>query len=368
MTKVTNRFGTQNIYSIDDILNNNSHACIYIACTACMSVWTDGLSFIERFYQQNPDTSVIISNEFDEYTSDAIVLSCQVTDLAIYNDIKVMEELHNRDIEFRKEHPTFSPINIYCGGCLAQRFDIPLPDYVRRLDVFRTENISLSEDTFKKIDYRKPFWNKNLKDDADEFEEGNLFRHMYPLKIGAGCHGKCTYCTIRDTRGPSYHLTPAQQEQEFLDHDDVVLICDSPSPEQINGWIDIAIKHNKPISFRNVEPPIANICMNNLFKLAEKGLLKIFHCPIQSIHEEALRKMNRNVKATFEYINNAQKLHDMGVFVATNIIIDYVENDNDYNTQSFMRDFFDYVSWNPYFDGNFDMKKAEERFNHYIGG
>ena len=360
MQLITNRFGTENMYTVDDIINENHHACIYVVCTACMSVWTDALSYIESHPNIN------FTRKFDEYVSDVIVLSCQVTDLAIYNDIKTMEEIHKRDIEIRKEHHNFPPTNIYCGGCLAQRFDIPLPDYVRRLDVFRTENISISEETFKKIDYRKPFWNTNLKDDADEFEEGNLFRRMYPLKTGAGCHGKCTYCTIRDTRGPSYQVNASDQEQEFVDHEDVVLICDSPSPEQINDWIEIAIKHNKPISFRNVEPPVANYCMNNLIRLASKGLLRIFHCPIQSIHEEALRKMNRNVKATFDYIKNAQKLHELGVIVATNIIIDYVEGDNDYNTWSFIRDYFDYVSWNPYFDGNFDIKKAEERFNYYF--
>ena len=360
MQLVTNRFGTEDMYTIDDIINENHHACIYVACTACMSVWSDALSYIESHPNIN------FTREFDEYVSDVIVLSCQVTDLAIYNDIKTMEEIYNKDMEIRKIHPNFPPVNIYCGGCLAQRFDIFLPSYVRRLDVFRTEGIPISEKTFEKIDYRKPFWNTNLKDDADEFEEGNLFRHMYPLKIGAGCHGKCTYCTIRDTRGPSYHMKPTEQEKEFIDHDDVVIVCDSPSPEQINGWIDIAIKHNKPISFRNVEPPVANICMINLIHLASKGLLKIFHCPIQSLHISALRKMNRDVKATFEYLDNVNKLRERGVIVATNIIIDYVEGDNDKSTWSVMNYYFDYISWNPYFDGNFNMEKAEQRFNYYF--
>ena len=132
MTRVTNRFGTEEMYTIADIVDANKRSIIYVTCTACMSVWTDALSYIEDedYYGDG-----FFTREFDEYVTDAIVLSCQVTDFAIYNDIKVMEELHNRDIEFRKEHPTFSPINIYCGGCLAQRFDIPLPDYVRRLDV-----------------------------------------------------------------------------------------------------------------------------------------------------------------------------------------------------------------------------------------
>lgn len=360
MNVVKNRFGEEEIYTIDDIAKKNPYAWIYVTCAACMSVWTDALSYIESHPNIN------FTREFDEYVSDVIILSCQVTDLAIYNDIKIMEEMHKRDIEMRKEHPTLPPINIYCGGCLGQRFDIELPEYVRRIDVFRTENISISNDTFEKIDYRKPFWVKNWKDYDSDVEEGHLFRNMYPLKIGAGCHGKCTYCTIKDTRGPSYHLDPRDQEKEFLKHDNVVIICDSPSVEQINGWIDIALYHNKPISFRNVEPPVANACMKNLFKLADKGLLHIFHCPIQSYDPEALKKMHRDVRATIAYIENAQKLHEKGVFVATNVIIDYVDGDNDYNAWSFYRDYFDYVSWNPYFDGHFDMGKAKERFEYYI--
>ena len=27
---------------------------------------------------------------------------------------------------------------------------------------------------------------------------------------------------------------------------------------------------------------------------------------------------------------------------------------------------FDYYSWNPYFDGNFDMDRAKQRFKKYI--
>ena len=28
---------------------------------------------------------------------------------------------------------------------------------------------------------------------------------------------------------------------------------------------------------------------------------------------------------------------------------------------------FDYYSWNPYFDGNWDLEKAKMRFKKYIG-
>ena len=63
-----------------------------------------------------------------------------------------------------------------------------------------------------------------------------------------------------------------------------------------------------------------------------------------------------------------QLVREMGTLIATNIIIDYVydgKNYPNYDRKTLERD-FDYYSWNPYFDGNFDMDKAKERFQKYI--
>lgn len=348
MREVTNRFGEGILYGRDDL-----GLSIYTVCTACMSVWSDFLSYIS-----SRDRLV---KEFTSYvwdkTDTIVVLGCQVTDLAIYNDLKTAESLHSR----------YPNLPIYMGGCLAYRFDIELPDYIRRLEVIREEYQPINY--FDLIDYRKPFWNRSLADDADEFETGNLFRHSYPLKIGAGCHGKCKYCTIRDTRGNSYEADAYLQVKEFLDHDDVVLISDSPTIEQIRDWVKIAMRYHKPISFRNVEPYVAVLCRNRLNWLAMRGLLKVLHCPIQSNDPKVLRAMNRNVKTTLEFIDLAQDLRDKGVKVATNIIIDYpVDGEVVHNMpEEWLNEHFDYWSWNPYFDGKWNYEKAKERFEKYIG-
>lgn len=363
MKTITNKFGTEEIYTMDDIViehiyaKNKNNPCIYTACTACMSVWTDMLSYIEEQYVKG--SIITFTGELNHDVTDAIILGCQVTDLAIYNDIKTAEAIHN-------ERPD---ITIYIGGCLAQRFDIPLPEYIRRLDVTRCEYMPLSEETIAKVDYKKPFWNKNLRDTDDELTTGNLFRHMYPLKIGAGCHGKCEYCTIRDTRGPSYEADAYLQVKEFLDNEDVVVISDSPTVKQIKDWCHIAERYNKQISFRNVEPQIAMMCSDELHKLAELGLLRIFHSPIQSEDAMTLKCMGRDVENTFKYIQFAQELRKLGVIVATNIIIDYKPKGKEpfiNPSADWMNEHFDYWSWNPYFDGEFNMEKAEERFKKYI--
>ncbi len=361
MKEITNRFGTGILYDKADLGKS-----IYCVCTACMSVWSDFLSFANSELKKGKKgrcvTPYFVEDEPKEVLSptDAIVvLGCQVTDLAIYNDLKTAEELHGR----------FPGIPIYMGGCLAQRFDIELPDYLRRLDIVREEYADLKYvNGF--IDYKKPFWNRELKANDDEFADGNLFRHMYPLKIGAGCHGKCKYCTIRDTRGEAYQADAYLQVREFLDHADegVVVISDSPTVQQIKDWCHIAKRYHKPISFRNVEPQNANACRTELISLANKGLLKIFHCPIQSENAEVLQAMNRNVEETHKYIALAQDLRKMGTKVATNIIIDYVIGEELIHNmpEDWLDSYFDYWSWNPYFDGKWDYQKAEERFNKYI--
>ena len=364
MRNVTNKFGSRAMWTLADgkrLCNHEVTGKIkaYIACVACLSVYTDLLSYISK-YKNGENNDIEFSSRLSEDTDIAIVLSCQVTDLSIFNDLSVMEDIH-------KNYPN---VQIFCGGCLAQRFDIHLPEYVRRLDVERAEGTPINGHAFQSVDYKKPFWNKNLKDDADEYEDGNLFRKMYPLKIGAGCHGGCKYCTIRDTRGPSYNTDAYTQIQEFLDHEDVVLICDAPSVKQIRDWCSIADKYNKHVSFRNVEPPVANACRKELVDLAKKGLLKVFHCPVQTLDENLLKAMNRDAKATFEYIETTRReLRSLGVVVATNIIIDYIYDGVRYDNPSKdeMLELFDYYVWNPYFNGNFDYNRAKERFARYIG-
>lgn len=367
MKEVKNRFGNGVLYEKADLGGG-----IYCVCTACMSVWSDFLSFAnselinmksysKHRIEKDVTPNFIKNDVILKDTDTIVVLGCQVTDLAIYNDIKTAEELHSQ----------YPNTPIYMGGCLAYRFDIELPNYLRRLEVIRTTYQDLKYvNGF--IDYRVPFWNTELKNDSEPLEKGNLFRHMYPLKIGAGCTGSCKYCTIRDTRGESYQTDAYLQLNEFLEHANeewVVLISDSPSVSQIEDWCHLADRYKKNISFRNVEPHIAMKCSGCLENIASQGLLKIFHCPIQSNNAELLKEMNRDVKSTLEFIEFAQELRSLGVIVATNIIIDYTIDDKIYHNmdEEWLNNHFDYWSWNPYFDGVWDIDKAKERFKKYLG-
>jgi hypothetical protein len=161
--------------------------------------------------------------------------------------------------------------------------------------------------------------------------------------------------------------------KEFIDNDNVVLIADSPTAGQIIDWCDIARVIGKTVSFRNVEPPVGMLpsVRRHLTDLAKAGLLNIYHSPVQHTDHRVLTDMHRDVDSTFGFtgyddgVGFARELRDLGVFLATNVIIDYKEFPNPDKDKLSV---FNYVSWNPYWDGKWDRAKAEKRFEKYFGG
>lgn len=369
-----NSFGYGEIYTIDEIVANEGKTgrlMVYCTSTACMSVTSDALSWASK--QENHGKVIFVSNNIPKNNNMIFVLGCQVTDLAILNDIKTIERLH-------KENPE---AKVYVGGCLAYRFDIELPEYANRLAVMRSEYTPIDYMWAHSINWEKPFWVNDWNENDSELSDGHLFRDMYPLKIGAGCSGNCSYCTIRCTRGNSYETDAFLQISEFVNNDNIVLVSDSPSEKQIKDWCCIAKRYNKEISIRNIEPHVACKCYAELVELSLMGLLKIFHCPIQSNNPEVLSLMNRDVDSTIKATGLMGALRALGTKVATNIIIDYaipIKTDVqlvnkvglNYSkmypniSKDWMDEHFDYWSWNPYFDGHWNREKAEENFYGYI--
>jgi tRNA A37 methylthiotransferase MiaB len=313
-----------------------------------MSVLADFLSWAnlepDRFVKNPEDADTIV------------VLGCQVTDLAVLNDLRNVEQLH---ADYNKP--------VYLGGCIALRFDIEVPNYVNRLGVVRSVETPIKNKSL--VDFAKPFWVKNFKENEDNLSDGNLFRNMYPLKIGAGCTGHCKYCTIRFTRGIAYERNAYDQIDEFLDNENVVLISDSPTAKQIEDWCNIAVENKKQISIRNVEPHVVMATYEHLLNAAKNGVLKILHSPIQSCMSDVLKAMGRNSQSTIDFILKVKELRSHGVIVATNIIIDYEVNGEIINNMNddFMKSTFDYYVWNPYWNGEWNRERAEERFKKYIG-
>ncbi|NCN86804.1 radical SAM protein [archaeon] len=328
----------EKIFDIDELTGT-----VFLSCAACMSVYADALSWANANKERIVKDPALADN--------IIVLSCQVTDLAVLSDIRTLENYMKKYVGKK----------YFISGCLAKRLDVKLEEGVQRLECPRKFYQPIEDKSLVK--FEKPFWITNFEETEEQLASGNIFRNMYPLRIGKGCPFNCSYCTIRITRGKFAECYSNKLEEEFLRFEDVLLTADSPMINQIKEWHDIAIKHNKPFSIRNVEPSIVCGCRNEFLNLAKKGLLKIFHSPIQSDNEAVLKDMNRNVKDTFETIELARELKKYGVVIATNIIIDYKNFVQDFSR---IMDLYDYVSWNPLWDGKWDRKKAEERFEKYI--
>lgn len=317
---------------------------VYMTCSACMSVWADGLSWANAYPER-------IARD-PEDASNLVVLSCQVTDLAILNDLRTAEGLQEK----------FPDKNFYISGCLGKRPDVELPDFLQRLETPREAYQFLYDKTL--VNFEIPFWVKEFDESAEETAQGNLFRNMYPLRIGKGCPNKCTYCTIRVTRGDFEQYDAKKLEDEFLTFDDILLVADSPTVRQVKDWHEIAVRNNKGFSIRNVEPSITVRCQDELLDLANRSLLKVYHSPIQSSTEAVLKDMNRNVKETFETIAIARKLKEQGVYIATNVITDYKDFAQDFSDVYAL---YDYVSWNPLWNSVWDRKNAESRWDKYFG-
>jgi tRNA A37 methylthiotransferase MiaB len=332
------------------VLNNPAEKTIkdlegktYMTCSACMSVWADGLSWANAHPER-------VTKKVEEADNIA-VLSCQVTDLAILSDLRTAERYHAR----------FPGKQVFISGCLAKRRDIGLPEFVKRLETPR-ENYQFLWDR-SLVHFERPFWVRDFKEEDKEHSEGHLFRSRYPLRIGKGCPNHCTYCTIRVTRGDFEQYATSRLESEFLTFDNVLLVADSPTEQQVKEWCAVAQKHRKGFSIRNVEPSVVVRCKSELVSLAEQGLLQEFHSPIQSSSSDVLRDMHRNVQSTLQTMELARGLKERGVYIATNIIIDYKNFKQDFSE---VYKLYDYVSWNPLWDGVWNRTRAEERFEKYI--
>lgn len=86
----------------------------------------------------------------DDTAYSIVVLGCQLSDTAILNSLRHLENLMTK-------YPTKK---FYVGGCLAKRFDVELPESVIRLDALMNENQWIISK--KAVDYADPFWVENF--------------------------------------------------------------------------------------------------------------------------------------------------------------------------------------------------------------
>lgn len=308
----------------------------YVLGCACLSIQAEMLSYANA----HPEMFTRMPGEADNI----VVLGCQVTDLAVLNDIRSMEALQE----------AYPGKKYFMGGCLSRRFDIQLPEGVHRLDHMREDKQVIHSRWV--IDWKVPFWTKDA---------GTRFRDSYPVRVGGGCAKKCSYCTIKITRGDAYDLLDEagikKMDHEIKLYENPVIIADSPTVRQIALACRSAIDHKKKISLRNIEPDVFVAARPEIHTAIEAGVIDTLHVPVQSDNSLVLEDMCRPSKPISDLFETAQMYKGLCTF-ATNIIVDY----KDFPNPQSVYNVFDDVSWNPYWDGKWDREEAKKRWTKYL--
>jgi len=368
----------QEIVQIEEIESNK-----YIACAACISVYADAALWTAS---RGSEVKAISVHNNPSAPISLIVLGCQVTDLAVLNTLKIAAQL-KRDLALGG-----SKDEVYIGGCLGSRLDIPMEyqgETFKRVAPFSDTNRPFVPE---KVSWRYPYWADSRADyKKSTSEDGWRFRDLYPIVTSRGCTKKCTYCTVRDLRPHTFYkdlvdisnigkLSSLFKKLKKSSARTLLLTADSPSGEEIITWLDIIRNENSlfkndessnnlfDVALRNVEPSVFVRIADELKNDIQNGLISALHVPIQSIKQNIIEDMNGNWDASKETIKIVKSIKS--VFptfpIYTNIIIDYKGMDTFADYQAVAK-IFDSVSWNPYWDGKWDINKAKARWKNYIG-
>ena len=152
---------------------------VALKCAACLSVWADALSWANNVRNKHTPSTWNADN--------IVVLGCQVTDLAVLNDLRVMADLRS---QLEADNPSKAR-RFLVGGCLAKREDIPLPEGWERVEDLRSDYTHIGQGDI--VGLVPPFWVPGFeKKHPNKLRPGGLFRDHYPLRIGVGCKGNCS--------------------------------------------------------------------------------------------------------------------------------------------------------------------------------
>lgn len=134
------------------------------------------------------------------------------------------------------------------------------------------------------------------------------------VQIQGGCDHKCSFCIIREARGPSYSLTPKivlSQIQKLVDmgHQEIVLTGvdisswgkdfdhDKASLGQLAALILRDIPQLKRLRFSSLDPAVEDDAMIELFQ-SEQRLMPHIHLSLQAAEDRVLANMGRRHSAS----------------------------------------------------------------------
>jgi tRNA A37 methylthiotransferase MiaB len=302
---------------------------IAIVSAACRTVTAEW----ENWAQQ------LSSNEFSdlEGAQTMVIIGCQVTDLAILNDLRTAEHLQT----------IYPDKKIVLGACVAARDDISF-DFPRVTLPLGIANLDASTFSVRHVKWLEPFWSP----------QETFLRDGVSVRTSRGCLSACAYCSINKVRG-GHEVYPLSRRSVVPG---AVLVADSPSANEVRAFLGASHLNRAKVSLRNLEPEVAFGTKVETTVAAEAGLLGIWHVPIQSTNPEVVGKMRRDPSMLEKIISLAADLRRLGVKTATNIIENFVPGDTSPDAESL----FDHVSRNPYWNGHWKRSIAEARWTNLI--
>ncbi len=141
------------------------------------------------------------------------------------------------------------------------------------------------------------------------------------VQIQGGCDHKCSFCIIREARGPSYSLTPQMilpQIQKLVDmgHQEIVLTGvdisswgndldhNQASLGQLAALILRDIPRLKRLRFSSLDPAVQDDAMIELFQ-SEARLMPHIHLSLQAAEDRVLANMGRrhNVRSAAQWMD-----------------------------------------------------------------
>lgn len=330
--QVTNKFGSSVMLTGADLVDKK----VFIYNCACLTIQSEVLGWA------NANKSSIVTSPQDADT--IVVLGCQVTDFAILNDILTAEALSEK-----------YTADVVMGGCLAQRFEIPLN--FKRVDLLESDYTAIEDSEL--VSWQPPFWSTE-----ERFFRTGLESY---IRVGKGCHGWCSYCTIRETRKEYKALDISKLEEQFehayCNNRVVIPTCDTLLPARIEALSTFP----NQFYLRNIEPSTLVKVKGTLTSMSKYANIAWLHVPIQSTNSKVLESMNRDPDHVYESLYFLKYIkEEYGIKLATNVITGFENVIGGYKPKLDIDKLFDHVSVNPYWGGAWNRENAVLRMKKYV--
>ncbi len=154
------------------------------------------------------------------------------------------------------------------------------------------------------------------------------------LKIQEGCNNHCTYCIIPFLRGKEREKPKELVIQELKNLIDIGFSEIVLTGTNIGSYTDIKgllkdislIRGNFRVRISSIEPMYVDKELIDI--VADLNIAKHLHIPLQSGSDKLLKLMGRNY-STKQYRNIVEYCHKKGIFVGTDVIVGFFNEDEE---------------------------------------